>query len=225
MDVIAFLSVSMLEWFALVLLTFVMYRLDIRHYIGQLAFTAFLLSLCSYMLIRVLDMPVFATLAQPVFVFLFFWLMFKMPVLFAGLIAVNGYLTYCLVASLLDYVVGTFSMPFPLAAPGTYAVRTAAALVGLLLAGLAAKFRLGFSFIPRGFEASRLSGMNARLLPLTIAGYLSLCGYSFLNEGTGYAPVALAAVITAFFLAQYRAVKKEREEAFWRKSKKANADA
>ncbi|MEF3306347.1 hypothetical protein [Paenibacillus sp. GYB003] len=218
MNIFAFLTVSMWEWFA-------MYRFEINQYIGQLAFTAFLLALFSFMLFNVFELKMFATLIQPIVVFLFFWLMFKVPPLYSGLIAVNGYLAYCLVTSLLYFTAQRFGIAFTPATPQCYAIQLVTGLMALLIARLFVKLRWGFSFVQAGGAAAGAAGTNAKLLLLVLVGYVSLASFNFLYYGAGHTLLMMLTMIAAFVLFQYWALKKEHEVAFWRRNKKFKIDA
>jgi hypothetical protein len=225
MNVVIFLMVSMWEWFALILLTFAMYRFDINQSIGQIVFAAFLLSLFSYMLFNVFELTLFATLIQPVVVFLFFWLMFKIPVFYAGLVVINGYLAYCLVTSLLYYFIELFGIVFTPSTPGSYIIQSFTGLLVLLLTRVILKFRLGFSFAQYGHAMKQMNGINLKLLILTIVGYIALSSFNMLYYGANKTLLVLISMIVAFGLLQYWTLKKEHEAAFWNRNKKYKIDA
>lgn len=225
MNVVTFLIVSMWEWFALILLTFAMYRFDINQSIGQLVFASFLLSLFSYMLFNVFELTLFATLIQPIVVFLFFWLMFKIPVFYAGLVVINGYLAYCLITSLLYYFIQLFGIVFTPSTPGSYIIQSFTGFIVLLLTRLILKFRLGFSFAQYGHAIKQMNGINLKLLVLTIVGYIALSSFNMLYYGANKTLIVLISMIVAFGLLQYWAFKKEYEAAFWNRNKKYNIDA
>jgi hypothetical protein len=225
MNVVIFLMVSMWEWFALILLTFAMYRFEINQSIGQVVFAAFLLSLFSYMLFNVFELTLFATLIQPVVVILFFWLMFKVPVYYAGLVVINGYLAYCLVTSLIFYFIKQFGIISVPSTPTSYATQSIAGLLVLLLARIAVKYRLGFSFVQHDRVIKNMSGTNLRLLLLTLVGYIVLSGFNMLYYGANMTLFLLISMIVAFGSLQYWTLKKEHEAAFWNRNKKYKINA
>lgn len=219
MNVLIFLLISMWEWFALMMLAFALYRFEIRYYLGQLIFASFLLALFSYMIFNVFDLKVFASLIQPIVVFLFFGLLFKIPIFYAGLVVVNGYLAYCLVTSIILYFVKQFGLISIPSTPTSYATQSVAGLIVLLLARVAVKYRLGFSFVQHGHEIKNMSGVNLKLLILTIVGYIALSSCNILYYGANKTLIVLISMIVAFGLLQYWALKKEHEAAFWNRNK------
>lgn len=224
MDVIIFLFFSMLEWFALILLTFALFRLEIRDQIGQLIFASFLLSLFSFMLFIVFELTLFATLIQPIVVFLFFWLLFKIPVFYAGLIVVNGYLAYLLVMSVVYLAIDFLGVKTYPGTPISYFIQFIAGVIVYVLAWILVHFRLGYSFFHTR-KSGNISGINRKLLQLTLLGYIALASYNILYYGAHKPLFVLVSMAVAFTLLQYWTLKKEHEAAFWRRNKKYNIDA
>lgn len=221
MEVVTFLFFSMLEWFALILLTFAMYRFEVRDSIGQILFASFLLSFFSYTLFNVLDLRQFATLIQPIVVFVFFWQMFKFPVFYAGLCVVNGYLGYCLVVSLLYGILGQFGITVTPSTPTSYVIQSLTAVIVLIIIYVILKNRLGFSFIhQRQLTKVYLSGTNLRLLLLTLVGYTVLTSFNILySMNHTYIIITLATI--SFGCLQYWTFKKEYETAYKHRPKKS----
>jgi hypothetical protein len=224
MDVIIFLFFSMLEWFALILLTFALFRLEIRDHIGQLIFASFLLSLFSYMLFIVLDLTLFATLIQPIVVFLVFWLLLKIPVFYAGLLVVNGYLAYVLVTSFIYLSIDYLGVETYPGTPISYITQLITGIIVFILTWIIHKLRLGYSFVQYGKD-TKVSGINRKLLLLTLLGYITLASFNILYYGARKPLLVLISIVIAFALLQYWTLKKEHESAFWRRNKKYNIDA
>lgn len=224
MDVVIFLFFSMLEWFALILLTFALFRLEIRDHTGQLIFASFLLSLFSYMLFIVFDLTLFATLIQPIVVFFFFWLLFKIPVFYAGLLVVNGYLAYSLVTSLIYLSIDYLDVEIYPGTPTSYLIQLIAGTIVFILTWIIYKLRFGYSFVQYGKDTI-ISGINRKLLQLTTLGYVALASYNILYFGASKPFLVLISVVVAFALLQYWTLKKEHEAAFRRRNKKYNIEA
>jgi hypothetical protein len=214
----------MLEWFALILLTFALFRLEIRDHIGQLLFASFLLSLFSFMLFIVFDLTLFATLIQPIVVFLFFWLLFKIPVFYVGLIVVNGYLAYLLVTSVIYLVIDILEVKTYPGTPIAYLIQFIVGILVFILTWIIHKLRLGYSFVQYG-KITSSTGITRKLLQLTILGYIALASYNILYYGAHKPLLVLVSMVIAFALLQYWTLKKEHEAAFWRRNKKYNIDA
>lgn len=223
MDTIVFLFFSMLEWFALILLTFALFRLEIRNHIGQLIFASFLLSLLSFMLFIVFELTLFATLIQPIVVFLMFWLLFRIPVFYAGLIVVNGYLAYLLVSSVIYLTIDFLEFETYPGTPASYLTQLIAGIIVFALTWIVLHFRIGYSFIQHGTHGS--PGIHRKLVQLTILGYIALASYNMVYYGANKPLLVLIGVVVAFALLQYWTLKKEHEAAFWRRNKRYSMDA
>ncbi|PYI51558.1 hypothetical protein [Paenibacillus flagellatus] len=210
MEVLSFVLVSMLEWFALILLTFTMFKLDIRDYVGQIVFSSFLLALVSYVLIVTLDLLVFATFLQPPIVFIFYWQMFRIPVFYAGLIMTNGYLAYILLTTIVYNTVQLFGLILKPDTLSNFSAQALTAFVAMLAAWLIHKFRVGYTFVPYGDRANvRLNKINMRLLLFTVVGYVVMTSFNFLYFLGNYKQLVLVPVILSLGVLQYWVLKRE----------------
>ncbi|MBD2864266.1 hypothetical protein [Paenibacillus oceani] len=220
MSALIFLFFSMLEWIALILLTFSIYRFPMRDYAAQVGITALLLSIISLVLFEYLDIDILATLIQPLFVFLFFWLFFKVPVYYAGLCVVNGYLGYAAIQSIVFYVYELLGIMIN---PGTalaYLAQAVTAAVAFIVIGFALKYRLGFSFVtPNEITRVRLRGTNLKLLLLTFAGYGALSSFNFLYYLSDYTIIIVLLMFSAFAIIQYWTFQKEYESSHWHRTR------
>ncbi|MEF3306350.1 hypothetical protein [Paenibacillus sp. GYB003] len=210
MNALSFLLVSMLEWFALIVLSFTMFRIEIVGNRGQIGFTSFLLSLLSYILIVSLGLVTMATLVQPPVVFLFYWQMFRIPVFYAGLVMTNGYLAYILLTTV---VFGVLQQFLPDIMPDTtvgFVAQIATACTALIVSRLIDRYRLGYTFVPHGNRVSvRFTKINARLLLFTIVGYLVMTSYNFLYFLGNYKLFVLLPVFVSLAALQYWVFRKE----------------
>lgn len=210
MNVLLFLLVSMLEWLALIFLSFTMFKIEIRGYRGQIAFTAFLLSLLSYILIVTLDLVTFATFLQPPVVFMFYWQMFRIPSFYAGLIMTNGYLAYILVVTLVYAAVQMFGIVI---APDTlwnFFAQALTAVIALIISWGIYRFRLGYTFVPYGEHANvKLTKTNLYLLLFTLIGYAVMTSYNFLYFLGIYKKYIVIPIILSLGALQYWVFRKE----------------
>lgn len=211
MEVLSFLLVSMLEWFALILLSFTIFKIEIRGYRAQIVFTSFLLSLLSYILFITLKLVTFGTFVQPPILFLFYWQMFRIPFFYAGLIMTNGYLAYLLLTTLSFDVIqlsgGSDIMPDTISG---YAAQVVTAAAALLVSWAIYKYRLGYTFVPYGDRASlRMTKVNIRLLLFTIVGYAVTTSYNFLYFLGNYKQLVLIPVVVSLALLQYWVFRRE----------------
>lgn len=209
MNVVIFLLISTLEWFSLILLSFTLFKFEIRWYRGQIIFSAFLLSLLSYILFEVLKLSELATFLQPPIVFLFFWQIFRVAVFYAGLMAINGYLGYLLINMVVYSIYRLFgNMLLPGTAP-MYTAQTISAFAALFIAWLIHKYRVGFTFVPHGERANvKLTGINFRLFLFTIIGYMAISGFNYLYLGD-YTVVLVLLITGTLGILQYWVFRKE----------------
>lgn len=212
MDVLSFLVVSSLEWFALLMLSFTMFRMEIRGSRGQIAFTSFLLSLLSYILIVRLGLVTFATFLQPPIVFLFLWLMFRIPAFYAAVITTNGYLLYILLTAIIYGIAHLLGLQIVADTPASFAAQTLTACIALSIARFLHSFRLGYTFVPYRARANERLTKNLRLLLVTIAGYAVITSFNFLYFLGDYKQAVLIPVIVSLALLQYSLFKKERAD-------------
>lgn len=210
MNVLLFLVFSTLEWFSLIILSFTLFKFEVRWYRGQIIFSSFLLSLLSYILFEVLDLTAIASLLQPPIVFLFFWQIFRVALFYAGLMAINGYLAYVVVNALIFTIFRLFDI---MLVPGTshmYEAQSISACIALVIAWLVQKYRIGFTFVPHGDRANvKLVGINLRLFLFTIIGYLVISSLNYLYFLGDYTFLFLLVALIALALLQYWVFRRE----------------
>lgn len=224
MSVIIFITVSAWEWFALLILAFALYRFEIREHLGQLAFASFLLALFSFTWFEVFHLFLFATFIQPIVVFLFFWLIFKIPVFYAGIVVINGYLAYIVASAIVYKAFEQFGIIAQPATPSTYVMQIITGILILLLSRVIFQFRLGFSFVQHGHEVRNITGINLKLLLITFLGYAVLSVYNLLYFGANYKLPLLIVTFVMLVYLEYWTLKKEYEAAFSKRNKKYRAD-
>jgi len=211
MEALSFMAFSMLEWFSLIILSFTMFKIEIRGFRGQIVFTSFLLSLLSYILIVALDLVGYATFLQPPIVFIFYWQMFRIPAFYAGLIMTNGYLAYIFLTSI-SYIV-LQQLGSILVVPDTtisFANQSVTAIVALLVAYAIYKYRIGYTFVPYYPNSNiKFTKINTRLLLFTIMGYLALTSFNFLYFLGNYTQFIIIPITVSLVLLQYWVLKKE----------------
>lgn len=184
MDIIQFLSFSVIEWLALIILTFAMFKFPLKGYWGQILLTSAVMAFFSYFVFQIIDRH-FATFLQPPILFLFFWQMFRIHIFYAGLMTVYGYLGYSFIQYSLFMLMLICGIPLEQFLPNAFTVKLAQAItavVSVIISRFLLKARLGFSFVP-DFEYApfALKGINLKLFMLTILGYACLSFTSFVS--------------------------------------------
>lgn len=183
MEVIRFLLFSSLEWFALFVLTFAMFKFPYRGYWGQLILCSFLLSLLSYVLFDVLNMKPLAPALQLPLVIICTWQIFRVHLFYAAIVATYGYVAYSFLQSLFILFWKIFGLTFEetISPPNGYYLQYATIISALVVGWIIYKRRVGFTFVP-DFEHVRVEfrGINLWLLILVILGNLQVASYSII---------------------------------------------
>ncbi|WP_019007779.1 hypothetical protein [Cohnella laeviribosi] len=210
LDVLAFIFFSALEWLALIVLTFAIFKFPLRGYWGRLLFSALMLSFLSYLILVTLNLALYGSFIQLPIVFIYFWQLFRIPVFYAGLMVVNGYVLYTLLQAAILFVfqnAGIMVMPN---VPTAFVVQTITACVAFFMAWLLVRKNMGFTFVPDTDRAKvKWTKLNIRLLVMSILGYAALSMFNFLYF-KGYTPLLiliLGAVVFGFL--QYLVFKRE----------------
>lgn len=209
MEVMRFLLFSSLEWLALFILTFAMFKFPYRGFWGQLILCSFLLSLLSYVLFDVLNMRPIAPAFQLPLVILCTWQIFRVHLFYAAIVTTYGYVAYSFLQSLyiLVWKISGFTFEETLALPNGYYLQYLTILSALIIGWVIYKRRLGFTFVP-DFEHVRVEfrGINLWLLVLVILGNLQVASYSLIAQRS-VETVFLSGVVLLVLL--YFARKKE----------------
>lgn len=210
MKVFEFLFISSLEWFALIVLTFAMFKFLFRGYWGQIIFTSFMLSLFSYLVFVEWELNLYGPLIQLPVVFLYFWLMYRVHYFYAGLMVVNGYLAYGLLQATLFYslqIMGVEVEPNTLL---SYSVQILTALIAVFIASRITKNNVGFSFVP---DTDRIkvswNRLHVSLLVFSLLGYAGVSCFNLLYFSGHTALLVLALSTFVFGFLQYFVFKKE----------------
>ncbi|PYI57331.1 hypothetical protein [Paenibacillus flagellatus] len=213
MTIFLFLLFSALEWLALIVLTFAMFRFELKGYKWQLLFSSVLLALISYFVFDVLNLRVLATFLQPPIVFIFLWQMFRVQYFYAALMTVYGYLGYLFLQLLLYLIAQSIGVSLDEMIPNTlYAYITQSISVGAtgLLAWFLFRYRIGYIFVPFSEYANVIiKGINFRLLVLILIGYAVISFSNYLVFSKGVPVFLLMAMSVILGLLLYLAQKKD----------------
>jgi len=177
-DVFAFLFFSALEWLALIVLTFAIFKFQLPGYWGRLLLSAFLLSLMSHTILITLKWSAFGPLIQMPILFIYFWQIFRIPIFYAGLMVVNGYVLYSLIQAFIFIAYQLIGLSIVPNEPATFIAQTITAAVTFVMAWLLIRTNWGFTFVP---DTDRVkmewNRLNIRLVVMSILGYVALSIY------------------------------------------------
>lgn len=209
-EAIVFLFFSALEWLAMIVLTFAMFKFQLPGYWGRILLTAFLLSLLSYLILRTLELDLYGPFIQMPFVFIYFWQFFRIPIFYAGLMVVNGYVTYALFQAAILVIFQVCGFEVIPDEPLVQVVQSITACVALLVSWLLIRTNWGFTFVPDTDRVKiKWNKLNIRLLVMSILGYAAL-SMSFFLYFTGYTPLLILILgAISFGFLQYLVFKRE----------------
>lgn len=209
-EALTFIFFSAIEWLALIVMTFAIFKFQLPGYWGRLLLSSFMLSLLSYMVLVELDMSLYGMFIQVPFVFFHFWQVFRIPMFYAALMVINGYVWYTLIQAVVLFIfqlAGNQIMPNIQPA---FVIQSITAVMVFLIAWLLIRTNWGFTFVP---DTDRVkiswNKLNIRLLIMCIIGYgvLSMSIFMFFNGYTALLIIILSAIVFGFL--QYLVFKRE----------------
>lgn len=152
MDFIWFNLFSTVESVGMFVLMLAMFRFKLKEYIYHIVYASILLSLGSYFMRVHFELPEYFTLLYIILSFLFVWLMFRVQVFYAAVMAVTGLITSLILQGLIIFVsinLKLYTMadiaPFTMLA---YINQLIVFVISLLISWLLIRKRLGFTFVP-----------------------------------------------------------------------------
>lgn len=140
-DVSLFTIVSIIEYFAIMILTFAIFRIQFSHLKYQILFIALALTFVSYTL-RSDDLLTLNLFVQPILIFLFIWMIFKIHPYYALIMSGVGYFSYGLIQAVLMLTFNS-GLHWPIKI-----VAICSAAVTILLSFLLRRKNMGWAFVP-----------------------------------------------------------------------------
>jgi hypothetical protein len=209
-DVLLFLFFSSLEWLALIVLTFAIFKFQLPGYWGRLLLSSFMLSLLSHTILITLDLVAYGPLIQMPILFFYFWQIFRIPIFYAGLMVVNGYLLYSLIQAVILVVYQIIGFTIAPNEPTAFIAQTITAGITFLMAWLLIRTNWGFTFVPDTDRVKmQWNKRNIRLLVMSIVGYVALSIY-YISFFWGYTPfIGLVLGTIVYIVLQYLVFERE----------------
>lgn len=213
LNVLVFLFFSAIEWLALIILTFAIFKFQLPGYWGRLLLSSFFLSLLSYMIFFELDLSLYGPLVQMPIVFLYFWQNFRIPIFYAALMVVNGYVLYTLIQAVILNLLHLFGIVVTPGESVVYVIQAVTSCIVFALAWLLIRTNWGFTFVPDTDRAKiKWNKLNVRLLVMSVIGYVANSAYNFLYY-VGFTPLIILILGTVIFgFLQYLVFKREYQE-------------
>lgn len=217
MDFIWFNLFSTIESIGMFILMLALFRFRIREYISHIVFASFLLSQLSYYMRVDFGLGSYVPVAFVIFTFLFVWLMFRVQLFYAAVMAVIGYITFFLLQGIIIFM-GISLKLFTLdeIAPTWlgYVLQLTTFAVAILISLLLLKKRLGFTFVPFSESAYfKLRGENILFLFLVLLGVIVVGVYLYWGLQSFYSFMMVIAMLI-FYLSSlmYLAIRREKQD-------------
>lgn len=214
MEFVWFNLFSTLESIGMFILLLTLFRFDIREYFIHTIFASFILSQMSFFLRTVYDFGNIVPLLYVLYMFLFIWLMFQIPVLYAAIMAIIGYITFFLLQGVFIFIVLIFDL-FPLEeiAPFTllaYIVQTISFGLSLFISWILGRIRFGFTFIPNKNLIIQTKSENTILLVTSLISIIILLiNYNWSLNSAGHLIFTVILFLVLFLSILYVAVHRE----------------
>ncbi|WP_020617051.1 hypothetical protein [Paenibacillus daejeonensis] len=190
MGTVLYFLFSGIEWLALILLTFAMFKFPLKGFRGQILFASAIMALLSHFIFEVLELRVIATLLQPPVIFLILWQMFRVHIFYAALMTVYGYMGYLFIQYFFLILMIWMDIPLEVLMPHTnqaYVLQSLSVMTTLVIVGLLYRFRIGYTFVP-DYEYAPLTmrGLNLKLFFLILGGYgvISITNFIAFSKST-----------------------------------------
>lgn len=203
-DFLLFTFVSSVEYAALMLFVFALFRIRFRWYDPKLLFMYVSMSYVSLTLRLYDSFAFYASLSQLLLLFVLMWLLLQFHMFYAAIMAVAGYVTFALLQSAIVYAVNAAGMlaldELTLLSAQSYGVSL---LTGVALGAVGYAIRRsnkGFSFVPHS-DAVKIdySRKHNLLLALSVAAALAAAAiaYHLLFALRAAEPVYAAVILLA----------------------------
>ncbi|WP_020619666.1 hypothetical protein [Paenibacillus daejeonensis] len=182
-------AVNVFETIAGFILMLSIYLFPIRSYTPQIVFTSIVMAQTSYLLREVFLLDWLTPFFMLLWMVLLLWLLFRIHLFYALLMAVSGYLVYIVLQMLIVLILQAVSPLTEIQETFQYLklVQLLASLAALAISRVLIKKRLGFSFVPdRISESVPVRGTNRKLLiTLIVASIWISVMVSVLSRGMG----------------------------------------
>ena len=209
-QIATFLFFSALEWLAMFILTFALFKFQLPGYWGRLLLSSLMLSLLSCLIFVEFNLILFAPLVQMPIVFLFIWQYFRVPVFYAWLMNVNGYVFYTLLQAIILFIFELTGAKIEPNDPSAYIVQSTTIVIVLFLAWRLIRTNWGFTFVPDTDRVKMMwNNLNRKLLVTSFLGYLGLSMYQFLFFSGISQEIGLISGLAVYGILQYLVIKRE----------------
>lgn len=207
MDFIWFNLFSMFESIGMLIFMLVIFRFKIKQYYVHVVFASFLLSQLSYYMRAVFDLANYNPFAYLLLTFVIVWLLFRVQIFYASVMAIVGYLFYHLLLSAFVFIgnlLGLYTLddiaPFTLLG---YVIQTLTTTLVLILCYFLVRYRIGFTFVPYDeYSHVKINRENLIFISIIIIGAIiaAIFVHMALQNLYSFIAVFLLGLITLVFL-------------------------
>lgn len=149
LDFSIYMFFSVLETFAMFLLAFRVFKIDL--YITEMIFASLIMGFVSFVLRHNYGMALTDAVIQYLLTFCFLWLLFRVHIFYAVIMTGLTYLSYTLLQSICYMVMnftGFYYLSFPYPTMGVNILQVVSASLTILIAHYLNLHRKGFDFVP-----------------------------------------------------------------------------
>jgi len=208
--------VNVSETIALFCLLLSIFLFPIRSYGTQMLFTSIIMGQTSYIVREVFHLDNLTPLFMLGWMIILIWLLFRVHLFYALLMAVTGYFVYVAVQMIFIFVIQWLLGVENLTTDFYYQkmLQVICSIIALFSSYILSKKRIGFSFVPdRSYAQVPLIGVNRALLHVLIVSSVIIIGIAYSGfEGKLQFAVSAISVLTIISIIIQLALWKERKE-------------
>ncbi|CAM4504492.1 hypothetical protein [Paenibacillus typhae] len=217
LDFSIYMFFSVLETFAMFLLAFRVFKIDL--YITEMIFASLIMGFVSFVLRHDYGLILTDVVIQYLLTFCFFWLLFRIHIFYAAIMTGLAYLSYMLLQStcyLIMNFTGFYSLNLLYPTMGVNSLQIVSALTTLLIAYYIRKQRKGFDFVPdKQNKKIRIQSHEFILFALTLPCVVIVIFMINLSEHySGYfflMPLSYGALLYSYLYLSYKKDRSENE--------------
>jgi hypothetical protein len=217
MDFIWFNFFSTIEVVGMFCLMLALFRFRIKEYIFHMIFASFLLSQTSYYMREHFELANYVPIVFVIFTFLFVWLMFRVQLFYAAVMAVTGYIALIILQGAIIFIGISLNL-FQLDDIGPtwlgYILQLITFLTSLFISWLLIRKRIGFTFVPFSETLQvKFRGENIFFLIIVLIGIIVAGIYLYWGLKSFYSFLFVILLLVCYFSSLvYLAIRREKQD-------------
>ncbi|MDF9840458.1 hypothetical protein M2105_001457 [Paenibacillus sp. PastF-1] len=210
LDFSIYMFFSVLETFAMFLLAFRVFKIDL--YIIEIIFASLIMAFVSFVLRHDYSMALTDVVIQYLLTFCFLWLLFRIHAFYATIMTGLMYLSYMLLQSVCYLIMnftGFYSLPFPYTTMGVNILQCISASLTIFISFYINKHRKGFDFVPdKRSVRVQINSKEFILFALTLPSLLIIIFIFQISRQYSsfyfFLPLAYGALLCAYLYLSYK---------------------